>query len=244
MILFRPAIQNGELVQLFARHRPGTYTRGEDTRRRILDTALEIFASEGYEGASTRLLAERAGVNLPAIQYYFGSKEGLFRAVIDSFIEHTEVRMAPLAGRVKAALADPSTSRAHLLELLCALLEAFVALVTEGARVESKRLLYARSEVEDTPGFELLHESGMRQVFQPCLELTARLIERPAEDEQTRLRAMAVLGQVTIFCHKGIHRALESPHFTPERIQAIQALVRTHTRSIFEAHAGDGEARP
>ena len=77
-----------------------------DTRRRILDTALEVFAAEGYEGASTRLLAERAGVNLPAIQYYFGSKEGLYRAVIDSIVEHTEAHMAPLAARVKAALAS------------------------------------------------------------------------------------------------------------------------------------------
>ena len=64
------------------RQRPKTQTRGEDTRRRILAAALDIFAAEGYEGASTRHLAERAGVNLPAIQYYFGSKEGLYRAVI------------------------------------------------------------------------------------------------------------------------------------------------------------------
>ena len=84
-------------------------SRGEDTRRRILETALQVFATEGYEGASTRQLAERAGVNLPAIQYYFGSKEGLFRAVIDSIIERTETHMAPLAVEVKGALADPAT---------------------------------------------------------------------------------------------------------------------------------------
>ena len=81
--------------QIASRHRPGTHARGEDTRRRILDAALEVFAAEGYEGASTRLLAERAGVNLPAIQYYFGSKEGLYRAVIDSIIEHTEAGWRP-----------------------------------------------------------------------------------------------------------------------------------------------------
>lgn len=65
------------------RVRPKTQTRGEDTRRRILEAALEIFAAQGYEGASTRALAERAGVNLPAIQYYFGSKEGLYLAVLE-----------------------------------------------------------------------------------------------------------------------------------------------------------------
>ena len=59
------------------RQRTGAYARGEDARRRILEAALEMFATVGYEGTSTRHLAERAGVNLPAIQYYFGSKEGL-----------------------------------------------------------------------------------------------------------------------------------------------------------------------
>src|SRR5947199_6730480 len=116
--------------QVTSRYRPTTQTRGEDTRRRILDAALEIFASEGYEGASTRQLAERAGVNLPAIRYYFGSKEGLFRAVIDSIIERTEQHMEPLAGEVRAALASADTPRDVLLELLCRMLEAFVSLVT------------------------------------------------------------------------------------------------------------------
>ena len=226
-----PVSESGDMVHFFTRHRPGAQSRGEDTRRRILETALEVFATEGYEGASTRQLAERAGVNLPAIQYYFGSKEGLFRAVIDSIIERTETHMAPLAAEVRAALADPATPREVLLELLCRMLEAFVSLVTGGPHVEAKRQLFARSEVEDTPGLEQLHESGKCQVFKPCVELTARLIGRPGEDEESELRAMALLGQVTIFCHKGAHET----GLTPQRVQAIQRLVREHTLAIFRA---------
>ncbi|HUA78151.1 MAG TPA: TetR family transcriptional regulator, partial [Acetobacteraceae bacterium] len=88
--------------------RAGTHPRGEDTRLRILRAALEVFAAEGYEGASTRLLAQRAGVNLPAIQYYFGSKEGLYTAVIDQIAERMETRMAPVMAEIRAALADES----------------------------------------------------------------------------------------------------------------------------------------
>ena len=219
------------MVHLFTRHRPTAQTRGEDTRRRILETALEVFAAEGYEGASTRQLAERAGVNLPAIQYYFGSKEGLFRAVIDSIVERTESHMAPLAVEVQAALADPRTPRDALIELLCRMLEAFVSLVTGGPHVEAKRQLFARSEVEDAPGLEQLHESGKRHVFTPCRELTARLLGTASGDDLAELRAMALLGQVTIFCHKGAH----APGLTPERVQAIQSLVREHTTAIFRA---------
>jgi AcrR family transcriptional regulator len=219
------------MVHLFSRYRPGVQSRGEDTRRRILETALQVFATEGYEGASTRQLAERAGVNLPAIQYYFGSKEGLFRAVIESIIERTETHMEPLAAEVRAGLVDPATPRQVLLELFCQMLESFVSLVTGGPHVEAKRLLFARSEVEDTPGLERLHESGMRHVFTPCLELTARLLGKAIDDEETELRAMALLGQVTIFCHKGALTTV----ILPERVNIIQRLVREHTLAIFGA---------
>jgi AcrR family transcriptional regulator len=230
--------------QIASRHRPGTHARGEDTRRRILDAALEVFAAEGYEGASTRLLAERAGVNLPAIQYYFGSKEGLYRAVIDSIIEHTEAEMAPLAIRVKAALARPDTPREELLELLCLMLEAFVALVSNGKQIEAKRLFFARAEVEDTPGLERLHESGMRQIFQPCLDLIGRLLGRSTEDRETVLRALTVFGQVTIFCDKPVRRILHLGELTDDYVRAIQSLVRSQTLAIFQAVLPKATSQP
>jgi TetR/AcrR family transcriptional regulator, regulator of cefoperazone and chloramphenicol sensitivity len=230
--------------QIVSRHRPGTHARGEDTRRRILDAALEVFAAEGYEGASTRLLAERAGVNLPAIQYYFGSKEGLYRAVIDSIIEHTEAEMAPLAIRVKAALARPDTPREELLELLCLMLEAFVTLVSNGKQIEAKRLFFARAEVEDTPGLERLHESGMRQIFQPCLDLIGRLLGRSTEDRETVLRALTVFGQVTIFCDKPVRRILHLGELTDDYVRAIQNLVRSQTLAIFQAVLPKAASQP
>jgi TetR/AcrR family transcriptional regulator, regulator of cefoperazone and chloramphenicol sensitivity len=221
--------------QFTSRHRPAVQSRGEDTRRRILGAALEVFASEGYDGASTRLLAERAGVNLPAIQYYFGSKEGLYRAVIDSIIKDTEAHMAPLAEQVKAALANPDAPREALLELLCLMLESFVALVSNGKDIEAKRLFFARAEVENTPGLEQLHESGMRQVFQPCLELIARLLGRSTEDRDTVLRSLTLFGQVTIFCDKPVRRILHLGELTEDYVRAIQSLVRGHTLAIFHA---------
>ena len=223
-------------MQIFARHRPGTHTRGEDTRRRILETALEIFASEGYEGASTRLLAERAGVNLPAIQYYFGSKEGLYRAVIQSIAESTEAHMAPVTAKVRVVLERPDAKREELLELLCQMLEAFVALVSgSDTLAESKRQLFARAEVEDTPGLEELHESGMRHVFQPCLELIGRLLGRATEDQETLLSTLTAFGQATIFCDKAVRRVLNLDEFTEEQVRAIQRMVRAHTEAIFKA---------
>jgi len=218
------------------RYRPGIQTRGEDTRRRILDSAIELFASEGYEGASTRLLAERAGVNLPAIQYYFGSKEGLYRAAVARISDEIEAQMGPTRERAMAALEHPALGRRELCALLCDMLEAFVAMVLSGAEAGSARKLFiARAEIEGQAALDLLHDNMVRQVLRPCSAVLARLIRRPAEDEETVLRTIALLGQVTIFCNKPTRRALGWSEFNPARVAQIRAVVRRHTEALFGA---------
>jgi len=49
-----------------------------DARQRLLEAATEIFADFGYEGASVRQITDRAGVNVAAVNYYFGDKEHLY----------------------------------------------------------------------------------------------------------------------------------------------------------------------
>ena len=69
-----------------ARRRPRrtTPTAGvADTPRRLLDSALEMFSELGFDGATTREIAGRAGVNLGLVQYHFGGKEKLWRAAVD-----------------------------------------------------------------------------------------------------------------------------------------------------------------
>jgi len=54
-----------------------------DKKEYILDIAENVFAEFGYEGTSTRFLASQAGVNMAMLNYYFGSKDGLLKAVME-----------------------------------------------------------------------------------------------------------------------------------------------------------------
>lgn len=53
----------------------------QDTPERILDTAEKLFMAHGYDGTSMRMVTTEAEVNLAAVNYHFGSKEGLMQAV-------------------------------------------------------------------------------------------------------------------------------------------------------------------
>ena len=54
-----------------------------DKKDHILDVAERIFSDMGFDGSSTRMISGEAGVNMAMLNYYFGSKEGLFLAIFE-----------------------------------------------------------------------------------------------------------------------------------------------------------------
>jgi AcrR family transcriptional regulator len=88
--------------------RPGS--RAEQRRRteaRILDAATQIFLAAGYERTTIRAVASAAGVDAGLVMHYFGSKQALYRRVIDS-APVPEITGAPgqAAEQILATLAD------------------------------------------------------------------------------------------------------------------------------------------
>ncbi len=61
-------------------------TPADDVRRRILRAAEEVFAERGYAGATTREIAERAGIGKRMLFYYYPTKDGVYRAVLERII--------------------------------------------------------------------------------------------------------------------------------------------------------------
>ena len=60
----------------------GPYAKGEERRRTIIGTATDVFATEGFEGAALRRVAELVGVREATLFHYFSSKQELQQAVL------------------------------------------------------------------------------------------------------------------------------------------------------------------
>lgn len=61
---------------------------GENTRQRILQAAGLSFAERGYADTTSKAICERAQCNMAAVNYHFGSREGLYRAVLNEMHKH------------------------------------------------------------------------------------------------------------------------------------------------------------
>lgn len=87
------------------------------TKDRILNAAEELYAEFGFADTSMRELTRRAEVNLAAVHYHFGSKEGLFRALVER--RFTPINVERLA-RLDALEAQGDPSLEQVLEALVA----------------------------------------------------------------------------------------------------------------------------
>ncbi len=74
--------RKGSLVATEQVHRRARRDR-RDIRELLLQSAIVEFGQKGFEGASTRAIAERIDAHQPQINYHFSSKEDLWRAVVD-----------------------------------------------------------------------------------------------------------------------------------------------------------------
>ena len=79
----------------------------DHTKQRLLDASRKLFADNGFDGASVRAITRLADANLGAVTYHFGSKDGLYAAVLQQLF-------ASLGNRVSSAAARAAPTRQRL----------------------------------------------------------------------------------------------------------------------------------
>jgi AcrR family transcriptional regulator len=205
--------------------------RGDATRQKLLIAAIDVFGQYGFDGTTTRALASAAGVNLQAIPYYFGGKEGLYLAAADHLAatiashvggrrQQVQARIAEIQGEGRAVTHDEAR------ELLTSLLHTLAeVMVSEKSRTWARFLI--REQMAPTEAFSRVYESVMRPMVEAVRRLVAILLDEPPTTERVRLRALSLIGSVMVFrvANAAALRQLEWTEMGPREIDAIRALV-------------------
>ncbi|HKJ24320.1 MAG TPA: TetR/AcrR family transcriptional regulator, partial [Myxococcota bacterium] len=129
-------------------------------RERILAAALDAFSERGFDGATTREIAARAGVNLGLLQYYFEGKENLWRAAVDRAFE--QIRET-FEGVLDGAADEDARTRL--------LIRTWVRFVAE--RPEFVRLMHDEGK-HDGPRMRWLVDEHVRPLYQTIRALLER----------------------------------------------------------------------
>lgn len=100
-----------------------------EARGKIAVAAEQLFAARGYDGTVVRDIAKAAGVNAAMIHYYFGSKEGLYRAILEG-----------AASKVRSLLVETASGHDSTREKLAHFVDAYAAYILSHPNLA--RILY------------------------------------------------------------------------------------------------------
>ncbi|MFN8603011.1 MAG: CerR family C-terminal domain-containing protein [Candidatus Binatia bacterium] len=214
----------------------GQATRAAETRRRLLEAAVEVFAEEGFRGATLQEIARRADANVASTAYHFGNKEGLYAAVF----EYAERRMAelrpPQDDAEDAALPAEERLRRHV--------TAFLTRLLDPRRPAWFARLLAREMIEPTPALDRLVRRRMRANHEQLAAILRDLLGSRATDEDVRLCTLSVVAQCTFYRHSAPIVARLYPELAPAReIERIADHVTRFSLAAARGLRGRGKER-
>jgi AcrR family transcriptional regulator len=163
--------------------------RSAATRTRLLDAAERLFAEHGFAATSLRTVTDAADANVAAVNYHFGSKEGLLRAVVQRAMAAVNQERLRLLDELRAAAGPPEVAD---------LVRAFVATGAcvggpQAGGVGLRRFL-GRVVCEPDPAIRRLFGTEVAPVEGEYLKaLTAALPHLAPDEVAYRYRAMVGL---------------------------------------------------
>lgn len=227
-------------------HRRATsagYARGEETRARIIDAALALFAERGYDQTSTRDIATRAGVNAPALQYYFSGKDGLYLACAEHMAERGRARWEPAMAKVRAILAKKSDTDT-LIECFCILAErAADGMLLPQDDIETWSRIMAWEGLRKQKGTEdaeaVLDRCFRSEVKTMFRSLVGRIIGRKPDDIQTRIQVITLMGSVMVLfsMRDKVLGELGWRELDESRVRMIKTVLRKQITATLKAEA-------
>lgn len=208
---------------------------GKRTRQKLIEAGVEIFGRYNFEATSTRMLKDRAGVNLAAIPYHFTSKEGLYHAVVRHIVEREMRAYVPLLAEINKRLEKSDFSDSQCFDFLSKLLNAAVLFIVGTPEAKSWARVMLREQMEPTKAFDIMYEGLIGPVFQCCLALVARILNRSTDDPETVLRVIAILAQILMFhtSREVVVRSLNWEGYSPQEIETVQRTVVKQARVIL-----------
>jgi AcrR family transcriptional regulator len=166
---------------------PKTNPASADTRQRLIDAAAPLFAEKGFQHVTVREICKASNANVAAVNYHFGDKAGLYRAVV-TFAIQTMLETNELSQRAGDGLSPE--------EQLKGFVRVFVGRLTEDGPNAWIHRLMAREMEKPTDVLDQV----MQQVFKPRIEYLCRVIGAIMQLSPADLRVMRCVTSLQVQC--------------------------------------------
>jgi AcrR family transcriptional regulator len=211
-----------------------------ETRQRIIDAAIQLFADQGFDATSVRDITTAASCNVAAVNYHFGGKEKLY-------VEAARSLLGDIQGTRMATLGDELRSPAMktLEDFLHSFARAFVGPLLSGPRSRVFMTWFAREMVDQRLAPEFFFDEFIKPFMDLALTGMRRFTQNSTPPQQM-LCLMSVVGQL-MHIVKGLQvfaRSANAPPFIPDLDTQIDHIVTFSAAGIRAVTGHNGETMP
>lgn len=200
---------------------------------RLIEVGIEQFGQNGMIAVGTRAIADAAGLQMSAITYHFGGKEGLYRACAQHVAQQMTDRVAPVLKLAEATSTDTggtAGARAAVLSILSGMVTVMMC-----EEIAPLALFVVREQMNPTPAFEILYEGTIGRVLTIVGDLLQRVACGTLSVEEMQVRSLALMGQIFIFRfgRATLMRTTRWKSVGPSETEAVRRAVRAHAEAIL-----------
>jgi AcrR family transcriptional regulator len=207
------------------------------TRDKLFLAGIRIFARKGFRGATVREICKEAGsANINCVNYYFGSKEGLYREILEVIFKEYDLHT------------DPDDAQKSAAERLRSFISTYCKMIYKGGGIESDLITIFVSEMaRPSPFLGALVDQYNRPRVRRHLEMVRELLGPHADDATARNCLVSIAGQIMYY---RMARPVLSRLFPGDGEQPVHARWAEHVfafsmggiaaaRSLLEQKKGD-----
>ncbi len=218
------------------------------SKERLVEAAFKLFGEKGLASVSVRELAKEANVNIASINYYFGSKDGLYLHIINIIASKMKNNINAintfLIEQEKIFLKSKLSENSKKLFYI----NCVKNIIENGVRVMFKTFsennfmhkIIVKEQMNKGLGFEILFEEPLKLLFSIIDRLISQ-IDTKSPQHIVKLRTHAIYGQSVVFIctYATVNRRLGSENYTDENIEDIINVLKEHTSSILNSFLKD-----
>lgn len=166
-----------------------TIESNKNTEQRIIEVATELFAQNGFEGASTRDICRQAGVNISLISYYFGGKKELYGKIVSNIVEKIISYMKSSMGIEEIPKSFEHLNKKQKVEFLFKAMNFMIDYFYSYQISDSEIMIFFREQITS----EMTINATGYNLFR---RLLASILEKDENDKEVIFRCVTIIGSI------------------------------------------------
>lgn len=203
------------------------------SRKKIINSAIVLFANKGFDSTSTREICKHAGVNLSLIPYYFENKEGLYINIIESIINYGLAFLKEDLDKVNNL---SSMDMDQKIELYRSILEKYVDFLYSENVPSSFVVLMVKEQTVSHSKFSEIYSQKINILYSALRKTLASILGKKESDKSITFEVSSIIGQILGYklMDKATLDSLRQDFYTKEDNKRIVKIVLSYVDSNIQ----------